>query len=605
MKDIDCSQVKFFISHEKHKLLKTHWILLLSLFIWTTSYSQNKSYLQFIRFNSAFEEESWSKENLDYITLLLSTDSTITINEVSDFKNKLDDFYSNNTFSNKSGKRRIKAIEALYLSIHDVFLERFRENIDFSGLVRKKEFNCVTASILYAEILNHYGIPFVILNEPNHVSLIAYPEEEYVVLQTTSPNFKDFQVTEKVRRKIVNDLLGYKAITQREIDTLGLNIVYEINNNGQNRVTINELIGYDYHNKSIFTIEDSKDYVQSVQYAMRAMYLIPDSKEINQFYADVAQYSLINTTGLDSSSLQLRLMTLDEVIYNHLNSKGIIQSIVAFWFYQRLHKAVDNKEIFNAHFLLGMNFRDLYNGDYEGGYEEDYEDESSDLDIYEYEERMMEIVIKDLPLFENNINEFVETKKWNHGIKIKLFEMIIDMLMFSEDSLTDTYLIKLKEVDPKNKIVRLTEIGNLFDEFDARIKENPLKYASIIEEFKIKGAELELSEDRLIRFELEVFSDFQRDCIELFYQKKRKAAKPYFDACLSIYNNCKDDVSEAELDGMNYDLGYLYVSKANSYTGAERRRILKEGLRVLPDHVVLNASYKGHSNNVEFILEKN
>ncbi|MEO6303559.1 MAG: hypothetical protein ABIP51_10325, partial [Bacteroidia bacterium] len=110
------------------------------------------------------------------------------------------------------GLTNAKRIKFIYKYVHQVFLKMYKLNNSFSDIFEKGEYNCVSASALYAIILKEIGIPCQIIEAPQHVFIIAYPQTDKILIETTSPEKGYFVVNDNYVAKYIKYLADSKLI---------------------------------------------------------------------------------------------------------------------------------------------------------------------------------------------------------------------------------------------------------------------------------------------------------------------------------------------------------------------------------------------------------
>ena len=114
-------------------------------------------------------------------------------------------------------KKNKKAIEILYEAIHEQYFSKYIENPNFSDIFSKREYNCVTATALYALALDHLNIPYEIRETVVHVYMIVYPATDKIILESTTPGSKLQHITQKEVEEYKQALISNKMITANEL----------------------------------------------------------------------------------------------------------------------------------------------------------------------------------------------------------------------------------------------------------------------------------------------------------------------------------------------------------------------------------------------------
>ncbi|MFV0605748.1 MAG: hypothetical protein ACK5NK_07905 [Niabella sp.] len=100
--------------------------------------------------------------------------------------------------------------------MHKAFLIKYIDNPRFSEIFITGNYNCATASALYAFILDKIGIAYQIRETPTHVYIVADPAGANVLFETTTPGMKSVQMNEKFQHEYLNYLQKNKIITEEE-----------------------------------------------------------------------------------------------------------------------------------------------------------------------------------------------------------------------------------------------------------------------------------------------------------------------------------------------------------------------------------------------------
>jgi hypothetical protein len=89
---------------------------------------------------------------------------------------------------------------------------------NFSEIFETGYYNCVSGSALFALILSKLEIPYQIIEAPTHVFLIAYPNTEKIVLESTIPDEGSHQFSKRIIERYIADLYKSKLISKEEFE---------------------------------------------------------------------------------------------------------------------------------------------------------------------------------------------------------------------------------------------------------------------------------------------------------------------------------------------------------------------------------------------------
>src|SRR6218665_2366950 len=130
---------------------------------------------------SAFEKYNTSKEKTEAFDLLFCTyDKSKTSDKAAALK-RIEECVAY-LKKETAGKNDIKKVKFTYDYVHKQFLKIYKEKNGFMDLFESGEYNCLSASALYAIIFSKISIPYQIRETPTHVYLIAYPDSEKILI---------------------------------------------------------------------------------------------------------------------------------------------------------------------------------------------------------------------------------------------------------------------------------------------------------------------------------------------------------------------------------------------------------------------------------------
>ncbi len=215
-----------------------------------------------LHFNSAFEEKTLQTyfqqgDKADIIDLFLTTfgkkepySSKLAHDQINACVTKLEKETSRDT--------EPKKVKEIYQYIHKTFFKVYKLNNSFCDIFEKGEYNCVSASALYAIVFQKMNIPFQIVEAPQHVFVVAYPQSHKILIETTIPDKGYYIFNDTYIQKFVKYMYEGKLISKEEYENKPageLFNTYYFKNNGLSLV---ELAGIQYCNYYVYFAEDEK-----------------------------------------------------------------------------------------------------------------------------------------------------------------------------------------------------------------------------------------------------------------------------------------------------------------------------------------------------------
>jgi hypothetical protein len=272
---------------------------------------------------SAFSEFDKSKDNAGVFDLLFcSYDKSKSGNKsaaIQKINNCVD--YLKGEISDKPDVKKVKIV---YDYVHKHFLNIYKLKNSFIDIFENGEYNCLSASALYAVIFSKLSIPYQIRETPDHVYLVAYPNSSKVLVETTAPvkgyyQFKDSYVT-----TFVNNLYQSKIISKEEYENTPANDLFNKHYFTSEGVSLLELSGMQYSNFAIYHLEES-DYKNANQEIIKAYYLFPGEK--HKYLLKTSLAAMLDNIGYDDLKNVDNLAILCR--FNNLKEKEISNEVIS------------------------------------------------------------------------------------------------------------------------------------------------------------------------------------------------------------------------------------------------------------------------------------
>lgn len=224
-------------------------------------------------FLSDFEFEVFKRQlttgDADSIDLLVCMDGTEEdAKRIKLEIEKLEQELASKGVSRRSEKAKIKTI---YKTVHSALLTQYNEEIYFSDIFTSGRYNCVTASALYAAILERFDIDYVIKEMPTHVYLIADPENTQIMIESTNPTQGVIVYDAKYRKQYVEYLVSNKLISTYDVSHGTVDEVFEKHHNEDTNIDLVQLAGLQYYNKGVFAYNSGFYQTASVNFEKARM----------------------------------------------------------------------------------------------------------------------------------------------------------------------------------------------------------------------------------------------------------------------------------------------------------------------------------------------
>ncbi len=166
-------------------------------------------------------------------------------------------------------------INYVFIKTHNHFLKNYVAYASLDETFEKGSYNCLTGTILFSLILNHYNINYEVIETNYHIFIVAETKEGRILLETTDP--MDGFVTSS--SEIENRITRYK---QNEIQAEQKGKSYfKFRFELFNSLTMDELRGLVYYNMAVNSF-NQQDFPQAVKHFVNAQKLY-SSARIEEF----------------------------------------------------------------------------------------------------------------------------------------------------------------------------------------------------------------------------------------------------------------------------------------------------------------------------------
>ena len=145
----------------------------------------------------------------------------------------------------KSFKRDDEFLAYVFQKIHQRFLQQYAINASFGQLLTDRTYNCLTATALYAILLDHFGFDYKVIETNYHIFLIAQTSQGPVLVETTDPANGYVSDPKEIEKRI--------ALYRENRIHLGSSnkTYYRFKFDLYNEVNLDQMLGLLYYNLSV------------------------------------------------------------------------------------------------------------------------------------------------------------------------------------------------------------------------------------------------------------------------------------------------------------------------------------------------------------------
>lgn len=215
-----------------------------------------------LHYDSEFEKKSFEAfldKKPDYFALLLAPDETVSPQQYEQWKATFERNIASLRAELDTKKKNDKKIKFLYEKIHSQFLTKYEGINLFSQVFKDGVYNCVSATGLYSLVFDHFAIPYSIQERPTHVYLVAYPENERIQIETTTPVGGYHIFDHAFKQNYVKKLTEYKLISSVEYQSKSVDELFDRYFFNNENIDITKLIGIQYINSGLFYLDKNEN----------------------------------------------------------------------------------------------------------------------------------------------------------------------------------------------------------------------------------------------------------------------------------------------------------------------------------------------------------
>lgn len=452
-------------------------ILFVALALTSSTYAQDSLiFINDIQFNSSFEKSAFQKHfygnEENYLALFMAINPEVDEASYGKFESLYQLNLKQIDLEKLSRKKTNKKIKAIYDEIHGQFLKKYEIQNEFSSIFTKGYYNCVSASALYGMAFQDFNIPFIIKEKPTHVYVIAYPDTERILVETTDPSGGFITFSDRHKQAFVEQMKKAKLIGPEEYDAKTPSQLFDQYFFADQEINLKELVGIQYTNDALYKLEKNQ-HEEAYRQLEKAYLFYPAekilsllitvnieiiNKNLYQNLSDVDYLSKLSRFKNYGISQEMILGEFSRINDTHLINKGDAETYQKF--YEKLIAQINNdtlkKEI--SYLYAYERGRVLYNqGQYKSAlpfFETAYELKIDNQDV----NNALVTTLGQSLRFESNNLTVIETLEEYQKRHVGL----IDNNLF-KSALVSSYLIQCGSAFDLNDIPQALKYKDLFE----------------------------------------------------------------------------------------------------------------------------------------------
>lgn len=191
----------------------------------------------------------------------------------------------------KSGKH----LKKIYQIIHDRFLKAYNPQAHFGDFEVNGEYECLSASILYAYILEALKVPCQIAQLPAHTYVVANPGTDNIKFETIDPSKGFFIFSDESKQKDVAELIKAGYLEQAYVIRVGVERAFDDFFYDKAEISLKEAVGLLYFKKALF--EMGVNAAEAYSDVCKSDMLFPDRK--NEYFKNELMADMVTNFKFD------------------------------------------------------------------------------------------------------------------------------------------------------------------------------------------------------------------------------------------------------------------------------------------------------------------
>jgi tetratricopeptide (TPR) repeat protein len=256
-------------------------------------------------------QNHFKKGYTNFVELFFANSPTAT-QDAKNFEERFNSTLGEIEKSDAFKKKNDKKIKYIYQLVHNQFLAKYEEENRFYEISRNGNYNCVTATALYALFFEKLNIPYTIKEKPTHVYLVAYPNTENILMETTTPVFGFLTFDNTYKSSFVNNLKSQKIIGSSELSNSSIDELFNKYYFGSENINLTQLVGIHYLNDGLFK-QDHNDLAGAYEQIQKGYLYYPNVRsEYLLLHFTAANLEIPNLDPLQKATLIGRISRLKE-----------------------------------------------------------------------------------------------------------------------------------------------------------------------------------------------------------------------------------------------------------------------------------------------------
>ncbi|ELR69529.1 hypothetical protein C900_04917 [Fulvivirga imtechensis AK7] len=276
------------------------FLIISTLFNSVVLHAQNITVAK-LQYHSAFEQEVIQSyledQSVDMLTLQLITDKAVVKEEIDKYREVFNEFIA--VLAKKKGKydNDQRFLSHLFYKTHQKFLKKYNSFSTLRSVFTNGEYDCLSASALYALMLDALDIGYLVVETNYHIYLQIDIEDRVVLFESTDPLNGFINDSKEIEKRLSEYDAGNYRLTASNKNT------YEYVSKINNEVGLSHIVGLHYYNAAVAAYNEQllKEAVDNLEKTI----LFYNSERVIEFGAVIARALLADAMNIEDKKEQL------------------------------------------------------------------------------------------------------------------------------------------------------------------------------------------------------------------------------------------------------------------------------------------------------------
>lgn len=269
-------------------------------------------------FNSNYEKEIFrdlvDNDKFDLLSFLVAINyKSDSYEKAGKLKKEIISGLEATSFRKKSLPKQVKMIQKM---VQTIALKNLEDYVVFNSLIDDGLYTNITATAIYAMVLDYFEIPFQIERKQIEIVIIVAPNDEKILLKPLPFKIAPIQFDQETKKEYVKFLFGLKIIPEDEYYSKSINNQFNKYYFGNKQISKRQLAAIHYFAKGMaYTLREN--YTEANKEILKALLLDPEN------YPMIYTFNFVTAKLFEESKLNKNFDGYLLASYTNFNARSL------------------------------------------------------------------------------------------------------------------------------------------------------------------------------------------------------------------------------------------------------------------------------------------